>query len=115
MYSTNKDDLKDRLDAMRSYEKNSYLAYDMKIAVVSISFGYIAVVSVKLVQVFKPPYIFISGYTKEYNERNELGTDFLHVCGSLKGMIFLNNSVDGVSCESKWVKQNIHNFLCRQF
>ena len=100
-----KKDLQDSLDAMRYNEKNSDIAYEEKVAVLSIN----------RMQVEKYIYIVISGYPQAENESNTFDTDVLHAyasaCDSLKGNIFITIYVNEFSCDFKWVQENICNFL----
>ena len=60
-------------------------------------------------------YIAIEGHPQTNNKINIFDTDILHACEAackyLKYMIFLNSTMDGVICESKWVQEEICRFL----
>ena len=67
-------------------------------------------------QVGTYPYIVLAGNSQSNKESNDFGSTVLCLCDStsdfLGGMRFLKISVDGVSCDSKWLQDTIRKFFC---
>ena len=84
-----KEHLQDTLDKMRSTKMKQHLAYEVKIAVITL----------QRVKARLSPYIFIAGRPQANNESNGFGEDFLNACKdmcvSINNMSLLNSAVDG--------------------
>ena len=65
-----KEHLQDTLDEMRSTKMKQHLAYEVKIAVITL----------QRVKAGLSPYIVIAGRPQTNNERNDFGEDVLNSC-----------------------------------